>query len=191
MGMKLHHQYSHIDTDRIYKTVHGKKIVWNWGCILQERGGVGGGHGFANVWHSHLSNGKYSYKIDSKNTFSFLDNYSVKCQSVEREHLHQNMVYVYSLLAPFFDLGETKAPVIWRVRSVVNTSICRIAINMCEARKRNLLCAEKACFLDWCISTIQDVQLQIAFYLCIAHITASSALNRSVQSLLISYDTMA
>ena len=36
--------------------------------------GTGGGvHGFENVWHSHLSNSKYSYEIASNKTFSFLD----------------------------------------------------------------------------------------------------------------------
>ena len=32
-----------------------------------------GGHGFENVWHSHLYNSKHSYEIPSNKTFSFLD----------------------------------------------------------------------------------------------------------------------
>ena len=41
--------------------------------VVYCRDGGGGGHGFGNVLHSHLSNSKYSYRIDSNKTFSFLD----------------------------------------------------------------------------------------------------------------------
>ena len=56
--LHVHHQYSHIESERIKKIdLHGKKNCM--GLRLYTAGTGGGCHGFANVWHSHLSNSNY------------------------------------------------------------------------------------------------------------------------------------